>query len=257
MRFFHIQGFSLSASSAIVSQVCFFVRMQFCAVSSLLLTVTKAHFQQPALFSFQFRPFNLQSMANSFSCIFPSLILNEILNETAFPLKPHFYILTFSKVWSWDLPSSRSTVVLLNHHSLSLVCNPSSIKVYVTQWGYSLYSHLPFHKLLVPLPFSPDTGIRLSLYLSWHHSAISLQMTDPTWRHSQFLYLPEQIVLISPLPNILLVLPAVASLLKVHIPPPCWTQFEILVLVAQSHFYPSLSEAAQLFLDCQCILNFP
>lgn len=72
-------------------------------------------------------------MANSFSCIFHGLILNEILNETAFPLGPHFYTLTFSQVWSWELPSSRSTMVLLNHHSLSLVYNPSSVKVYASR----------------------------------------------------------------------------------------------------------------------------
>ena len=104
-------------------------------------------------------------MANSFSCVFHGLILNEILHGTAFPLRPHFHTLTFSQVWSWELPSSKSTMVLLDHHPLGLVYNPSSVKVYAAQWCYAFYSHLPFHKPPATLPVSPDIGFRLGLYL--------------------------------------------------------------------------------------------
>lgn len=67
-------------------------------------------------------------------------------------------ILTFSWVWSWQLLSSRSAMVFLNHYFFTLVYNPSSTSSLCRPLRlFCTLSYLLSHQLPLTLPFSLKT----------------------------------------------------------------------------------------------------
>lgn len=85
--FFHIQSFSFSACSGIVSQACFFVKDAIlCSVK--FINCHQSVFSVGCFVLVSILPFQSTIYGKYISCIFHSLVLNEILNERPFPAKP-------------------------------------------------------------------------------------------------------------------------------------------------------------------------
>lgn len=174
-----------------------------------------------------------------FSCIFHSLVLNEILNEIPFSLSPHFSN-TFSRVWTWEPPSSRSTMVLLSHYSLVYTprllgfMSPNEVPLYPF---LSMISQIPSHSPF----FTEDIGLWCSpSFISILTPSCNVFADDPSNTSTHTIPKPSGADCLT-ITKYFIALLAVASLLKVYTSLPCWIQFKLLVLVAQLHFYPFLS----------------